>query len=107
MALPTIYISEREYLLSCTDKATKVAAIDAIIDALYMQLLAMAQQENPIHEYMLNDGQTVIKTTYASSATITKTIDALTFQKNRLVNQGNTVRQMVDKKNFIGNTRTW
>lgn len=101
---PVTYISENQFLLSCTDKAAKVVALDAIIDALFGQLLVIAQAESPIEEYMLNDGQTTIKTIYRSTTQIMATINALQLQKNKYINSGSRSVRMVDVSNFIGPT---
>ena len=99
---PAIYISENKYLLSCTTRDAKITAIEAIIDALFAQLLVLAQQDTPIEEYMFNDGQTVIKTIYRSSAQIMATINALELQKNKYINYGRRSTRMQDVENFIG-----
>lgn len=100
--IPAIYISETAYLKSFTDKQTKIAAMDAIIDALFAQSLVLAQQESPIQEYMLNDGQTIIKTIYRSGTQIMATINALQLQRNKIINNGQRSTIMQDVSNFIG-----
>lgn len=98
-----LYIKDTDYLRSQTDVAAKVATLDAIIDNLYAQLAAMAAQEEPIQEFMLNDGQTILKTVYKTEAAVLKSIDLFTLQRNRLINDSRprTVR-MVDISNFNG-----
>lgn len=102
---PVIFISDRQYLQSCSTIEAKIVAIDAIIDALYEQMLVLAQDDSPIQEYMLNDGQTTIKCIYRSTQSITSSIDVLTKQRNRYANQGRRVMHMIDSKNLIG--RRW
>lgn len=90
------------YISSRTTLEAKIAAIDAIITALYAQMLVLATQDSPVQEYLLNDGQTTIKAMYRSEASISKTIDILNKQRNELINQLNgRVVRMVDSKNFI------
>ncbi len=100
--IPVAFESDRAYLQSCTTVEDKIAACDAIIDALFTQMLALAQQESPIQEYMLNDGQTIIKAIYRDAKQITMSIDALTKIRNRYANQGRRVMHMIDGKNLIG-----
>lgn len=104
MAAPVYYNSASIYIKSATDLNAKIIAVQAVIDALYAQILVLAEQDSPIQEYMLNDGQTVIKGVYSSPSSITKTIDILEKQKNQFINQlnGRHVR-MIDSKNFTGN----
>ena len=98
------YDTEAVLIQSCADMSAKITTIDAIITALYGQMLTLASQGSPIQEYMLNDGQTIIKTIYRTTTQIEATIDILTKQRNRYQNQinGRYIRA-VDSKNFTGN----
>lgn len=100
--LPVTYVSETAYIQSCTTIEAKIATIDSIIDALYAQMLVIAQNSSPISEYLLNDGQTIIKGVYRTTSSIVNTINVLTMQRNRYANQGRRTVQMVDVKNFNG-----
>lgn len=104
--IPAIYYKETEYLQSASTIEAKIAAYRAIIDALNAQLLTMSIQDTPIHEYMLNDGQTIIKTTYTSLEAIMKTIAMLEYQVNRLINRNTRVARSIPGENFIGR-RFW
>jgi hypothetical protein len=100
---PAIYTKDTDYILSCTTAETKINAIQAIIDALYGQMLVLAQQDSPITEYMLSDGQTVIKSMYRTPESIMRSIQVLTLQMNRLINNSKgRVTRVVDSKNMIG-----
>lgn len=100
--IPAVYISETNYLQSCATIASKIAAIDAIIDALFAQQLVLAQQGTPVMEYMLNDGQTTIKAIYRTTESIIRTISALEGQRNYYANKGRRNVHMIDSKNLIG-----
>jgi hypothetical protein len=99
---PAIYESDIQYLRTATTKAEKIAAIDAIIEALYDQMLVLAQQDEPVTEFMLNDGQTIIKGVYKSTDNVMASISALTLRRNTLAMEGRRSVQMVDKANFNG-----
>lgn len=92
------------FLESKTDLRAKVTAIDAIITALYSQLLATAQGTGgSISEYQLNDGQTIIKQVYQGADSITKGIQSLRVMRQDYINQINgRVFRAVDSKNFTG-----
>lgn len=96
-----IFDSAGIYMESATDLKDKLAKICQLIDALYTQALNMTGTAG-IDEYMLNDGQTIIKQSYKSSEDIMKTIKILEQQKNSIFRQLNgtgTVR-LVDSKSF-------
>jgi ribosome-associated translation inhibitor RaiA len=94
------YYSVRDYLKSSTSKKDRVAKIDQIIDALEDQLLLGAEAAD-IEEYMVDSGQTKIKTIYRSPKAITDALDALERQRNRVVNKGRRKKQARDQNNFI------
>jgi hypothetical protein len=96
-----IYDSEALYIQSCQSIRDKITAIDAIIDAL-MLVAAKAATADNISEYMLNDGQTQIKTLYRGADAVMRSITA--FERLRLmyVNRLNgRITRLVDGKNFI------
>ena len=78
----------------------KIAALDAIIDALLGSALTMAGNDS-IQEYSLNDGQTIIKTIYKGAVGIASAIRDFQRIRNIYVNQlnGRMVR-LVDSKNM-------
>lgn len=91
------------YIESCTTLQAKIAAINAIIDALEIQALD-AIATNNITEYQLNDGQTIIKEVYRGSDNIAKAINEYEAIKQRYVNRLNgRVIRGVDSKNFRNN----
>lgn len=99
----SIYTSCGLYIESKCTLLEKIQAMDALMDALYAQMLLMAENGTPIQEYMLNDGETIIRTNYNSQLSIQKTIDILERRKNTFVNQYNgRVTRGVDSKNFTG-----
>lgn len=95
-----VYSSATQYIESCTSLKAKIAAIDAIISALFATALKAAENEN-ITQYSLNDGQTIISTTYKSVKAITDSIQSMRAIRSAYVQQlqGRVVR-MVDSKNF-------
>jgi len=79
----------------------KIAAIDAVIDALIASSLDMAAKDS-IQEYSLNDGQTIIKTIYKGSVGIASAIRDFQRIRNVYVNQlnGGRMVRLVDSKAF-------
>jgi len=95
-----VYNSETIYIQSKTTAAAKVCAIDALIDALFLQMASVVGTSN-IEEYQLNDGQTTIRTKYRSPDQITATINVLEQMRNRYLNRLNgRIARGVDSKNF-------
>lgn len=91
------------YIDSKSDIADKIAAVDTVIAALEAQELAMAENPSPIQEYMLNDGETLIKTSYNSQKSIRDTLEILERRRNKLINRYNgRCTRSVDSKNFTG-----
>lgn len=96
----TVYDSADIYLESKTTARAKIAAIEAIINALLASAAKAAAGEN-ITEYWLDDGQTKIKTIRRSSKEIEGSIAAFTRLKQLYINQVNgRVMRLVDSKNF-------
>lgn len=99
---PAFFEKDTDYILSRTTIEARIAAIDAIIDALFVQQLALASQGEPITEYMLNDGQTIIKAIYKTPEAIARTIELMQKQRNRYANMGRNTYRLVGERNFIG-----
>jgi hypothetical protein len=93
--------SELIYIDSKTTARERITAINAIIDAMLGSALKAALTANK-QEYMLNDGQTTIKTIFRSPQQIADAVIALetlaSIYKSRINNPG--VR-LVDSKNFF------
>ncbi len=91
------------YIESKAKLVDKIAAIDAVIDALEAQALISAGSSG-LSEYQLNDGQTIIKEVYRGSAAIAKAITDFEVIKQRYINKVNgRVFRAVDIKNFRNN----
>jgi hypothetical protein len=96
----TVYDSAAIYLESRTDARSKIAAIDAIINALLITAAKAAEGEN-ITEYWLDDGQTKIKTVRRTSGEIQASIKDWQKLKQYYINSLNgRVFRLVDSKNF-------
>lgn len=90
------------YLESKTTIAERLAAVDAIIDALLIKAAESPSTAN-YQEYYLDDGQTRISTKYRSAADVAAAIEAFEKMATRYRNQLNGhVFRLVDGKNFIG-----
>lgn len=100
---PVNYIKVSDYVLSGATVSERIDKIDSVIDALYAQMLNWAAQDAPVEMFTLSDGQTHLKAQYFSRDGIERTINSLTYMRNRLINNylGRTTRG-VDIKNFIG-----
>jgi len=97
--------STRQYILSASSIADKIAAIDKCIEALFLLMTDPEVIEKQyISEYSLDDGQTKIRAVYRGVEGITKTIEALNKMRIYYVNQQTGRRfRLVDGKNFTGN----
>jgi hypothetical protein len=96
------YSSFLEYMRTCRDIKSRIAAIDSIISALYAAAAEAAAGEN-VTQYSLNDGQTIISATPRSSKSITESITAWEVLRNREVQKlTGRVTRLVDGKNFTG-----
>lgn len=91
------------YIESKTTIADRIAAVEAVIQAMESALLKAAAGQD-ISEYQLNDSQTIIKVTNRDVGSITKSMNALIALKNYWINRynGRVVRAM-DSKNFPRN----
>lgn len=88
------------------DKATmaeKITAIEAVQTALLSTALKAAATGN-MTEYMLNDGQTIIKTVYRSPSAVMDSYNAFEQLRQIYINRinGRMVR-LVDRENFPRN----
>jgi hypothetical protein len=78
----------------------RIQALNLIIDALMVQAAAAAGTSN-ISQYSLNDGQTIISTTYKGPDAISKAILQYETLKNMYLNKMNgRAMRMMDSKNF-------
>lgn len=95
-----VYASAAQYIGTCTSVKAKIAAIDLIIDALLVTAAKSAETEN-ITQYSLNDGQTIISTTYKGTRAVVDSINSFRMLRESYVQQlqGRVVR-LVDSKNF-------
>lgn len=94
-----VYNSYIDFLAIKTDARAKIIAIDAIIDALLTTVLKAVEKGN-ISEYMLNDGQTIIKTTYRNVNEVIAAMAALDMVRQRYMNSiTGRVHRAVDGKN--------
>lgn len=93
---------ERMYIDSQDSLLAKIQAIEAIIDALLVQMATIVTTAGT-DEYMLNDGQTIIKTKYRDPNQVEAAINGMRRLKNiylKEYNQTGVVRAM-DNKNFF------
>lgn len=81
-------MTETLYIQSATTLAIRYERYCAIIDAMELAILENVGKEN-IEEYELHDGQTRIKTIYRGIESMTKAVEILEKQKNKLANQLN------------------
>ena len=97
------YDSADIYVLSLDTKVAQISAIQKIQDALLAQAL-QAASKGAISEYMLNDGQTIIKATYRSAKEVKDAWLAFEQIKQIFINSinGRSVR-LIDSKNLLRN----
>jgi hypothetical protein len=97
------YDSLQQYIqTSPTQKVAKIQHLQQIMDAMDDALLAIAAK-GAVTEFVLNDGQTVVKGVYNSAASIKAIQDSLQLRINKLVNQVNgRVSIITDAKNMQG-----
>lgn len=89
------------YIQSQTSLLAKINACEAIIDKL-METLLTAAENGLTDEYMLNDGQTIIKTKYRDPNQIEASINGVRRIMNIYIKQYNAtgVVRAMDSKNF-------
>lgn len=98
-----IFKSASEYIGSCASLAAKIAALNAIQEALLTTAMRAVEQGD-ISQYSLNDGQVIISTTYRNSKEITEAYQAFERIKQMFINQKNgRMVRLVDSKTFNGN----
>ncbi len=81
-------MTESEYIYLYDDPVAQLAAIKAIITALDAVTLQVAEKGG-IAEYMLDDGQVILKRKYSSVVDIAKSRLFYTQEANRLLGQIN------------------
>ncbi len=95
-----IYTSADVYVDSKTSLRAKIAAIEEIQAALLTSALKAAAK-GAISQYSLNDGQTIIQTTYRNSKEIEASYNAFERIRQMYLNRLNGRRiRLVDSKNF-------
>jgi hypothetical protein len=100
MTDPIIYTQASLYITAQSTLSGRIAAIDAIIDALFITALDAAANDN-ITEYQLNNGQTIIKANYRGAKAITESIKSFEAMKQLYMNQLNgRMTRLIDGKNF-------
>lgn len=100
--MATYYDSADIYIESASSLRDKIQRIDQVIDGLISNALKAASNDN-IEEYSLNDGQTIIRTTYRGAEAVQKSINAFESIKQMYVNRlnGRSFR-LVDSKSISG-----
>jgi hypothetical protein len=97
---PVYYDSADVYIEKAADLLEKISRLDAIITALESTALKAAGTAN-IDEYMLNDGQTVIRTKYRDVQQVMAALMAFERLKQMYVNRLNgRAYRLVDGKNM-------
>jgi len=86
MADGMIFLKASEYVDSCTTLKQKIAAINAVQDALLTTAMK-AVEVGHITQYSLNDGQTIIQETYRNSKEITDAYNGFEVIKQMYVNR--------------------
>lgn len=95
--------SEGLYIESLTSKLAKLTAIENIQASLLTTALKAVGTGN-MSEYMLNDGQTIIKTVYRDASAIYAAYDNFEKIRQRMINQINgRIVRLVDSKNMRRN----
>jgi hypothetical protein len=98
----TQYDSAAVYIESFSDTTSRIKAIDSIIEALLLTA-AKAASGDHIFEYTLDNGQTIIKSTYKGADGVYKSIQAFEKLKQMYINRLNgRVVRLVDSKNING-----
>jgi len=82
------YSSSAIYVQSCTTTEAKIAAIDAVIDALFLASLSAAGNSD-LTEYYLDTGQTKVTCKYRGVKEISNAIDAFESIRQRYVSRLN------------------
>jgi hypothetical protein len=94
------YDSCAVYVSSATTLKERLVKIRAIILVLYDAALKGAETDN-MTEYMLDDGQTKIRTVYNGAAGVARALDIFKKQEQEILNQLNgRITRHVDSKNL-------
>lgn len=99
-----IYDDAGLYLAAQTTIQSKIAAIDAIIDALLISAATSAGKAH-ITSYSLNSGQTQINTSLRGTAAVAEAIKEFEYIKNKYIaklNGNGRVSRAIDGGNLIG-----
>jgi uncharacterized protein YqgV (UPF0045/DUF77 family) len=96
--------TEYQYVIDSSDLKNKYDRIQAVISALIDQQILMVGKSG-IVSYSLNDGQTVISTTYRNSMDIAKAIQEYTKISNVILSQitGSRVKRLADAQSVQSN----
>jgi len=98
-----IYKTASEFVGTCKSIKDKIAAIEAIQAALLIVAQQVAENNSDISQYSLNDGKTIISTSYRDASSVMKAYDSWNIIKNKLVNQKmGRMTRLVDKETFNG-----
>lgn len=98
-----IFKNSADYVDSCKTNREKIAAIEAIQNELLMTVMAKAGSNGDISQYSLNDGKTIIQTTYRTAKDVMASYEALEVVRLKLKQRitGRMIR-LVDKDTFNG-----
>jgi hypothetical protein len=97
-----IFKTASEYIGSCTTLKERIAAIEAIQAGLLIAA-QKAAENGDVSQYSLNDGKTIIATSYRDARSVMLAYDSWEIVKNKLINKkmGRMIR-LVDKNTFDG-----
>ena len=96
-----IFESETLFIDSATDMEDKIVKIDLIIAAL-LDLATSSAGKDDVSEYMLDDGQTKIRTLFRGMSSILKAINDFESLRQVYFNRLNgRVMRLVDSKSII------
>ena len=98
------YETVYDFYACSEDHVTRIEKIDAIITALEDASLKLAANAD-VEEYLLDDGQTRIRTTYRDPNKLAKVINAFEGIRNKLINRNCLGRTFTlrDKDSFFAN----
>ena len=82
-------MNEIIYIDSATTIIDRINRIDAIIDALILQMSTVGTGHSDIESYSLNDGQTTISTQYTTPELIQNAITGFEKMRERYLNKLN------------------
>ena len=97
-----IFKNAGEYIGTCKTRKEQIAAIEAIQTQLLV-VAATAATNGDVSQYSLNDGKTIIQTTYRTVQDVMKSYEYLDTMLTKLRNQGaGRMIRLVDKDTFNG-----